>query len=96
MAMFSTKYPNNSRTVTGTPQLYNDDVILNCDTSTGAVIINLLEIPANFWNTQWRLYIIDSGNNASVNNITINAGSGQTINGSSSLVVSTNSAQIVL
>lgn len=96
MAMFSTKYPNNSRTVTGTPQLYNDDVILNCDTSTGAVIINLLEISANFWNTQWRLYIIDSGNNASVNNITINAGSGQTINGSSSLVVSTNSAQIVL
>ena len=96
MAMFSTKYPNNSRTVTGTPQLYNDDVILNCDTSTGAVIINLLEIPANFWNTQWRLYVIDSANNASVNNITINAGSGQTINGSSSLVVSTNSAQIVL
>ena len=96
MAMFRTKYLNNSRTVTGTPQLFNNDVILNCNTSLGTVIINLLDIPANYWSTQWKLYIVDSGNNSSVNNITINAGAGQTINGLSSLVVSTNGAQIIV
>jgi len=96
MGMFSTKYENPSRTVTGTPQLYNNDVVLNCDTSLGAVTINLLEIATNFWNTQWRLYIVDSGNNSSVNNVTINAGVGQTINGASSVSISTNGAQVII
>jgi len=87
--LFDTKYPNNSRVVSGTVTLYRDDVILLCDTSIAPVIINLFEIPDNYWSTQWKLYIIDNSNNASVNNITINAGSGQTINTFSSLVLNT-------
>jgi hypothetical protein len=88
--LFDTKYPNNSRVVSGTVTLYRDDVILLCDTSVAPVTINLFEIPDNYWSTQWKLYIIDNSNNASVNNITINAGSGQTINTASSLVLNTN------
>lgn len=90
MALFDTKYPNNTRVVSGTPQLYNDDVVLLCDTSTGPVTINLLEIPANTWSTQWKLYIIDNSNNASVNNITIVAGGSQLINTQPNLVLNTN------
>ena len=85
--MFSTKYPNNSRIVSGTPQLYNDDSILLCDTSGAPVIINLLDIPLNKWNTTWKLYVVDNNNNASVNNITINAGAGQTINGAANVTI---------
>lgn len=88
MTMFSTKYPNNIRTVVGTPTLKNDDVVLECDTSLGPVTINLLKIPANKWNTQWRLYIVDKApGNAAVNNITINAGFGQKVNNAPSLVI---------
>ena len=93
MSMFSTKYPNNSRTVTGTPQLYNDDVVLLCDTTLGPVTINLLEIPTKrtpavgFWNTLWKLYIVDSAGNANTNNITINAFAGSTINGTATFTM---------
>lgn len=88
MTMFSTKYPNNIRTVTGTPLLKNDDVVLECDTTLGPVTINLLGIPGGNWNTPWRLYIIDKApGNASVNNITINAGLGQKINNSASVII---------
>ena len=93
MSMFSTKYPNNSRTVTGTPQLYNDDVVLLCDTTLGPVTINLLEIPTKrtpavgFWNTLWKLYIVDSAGNANTNNITINAYAGSTINGTATFTM---------
>jgi hypothetical protein len=85
--MFSTKYPNNSRVVSGTPQLYNDDSILLCNTSGAPVTINLLSIPAGKWNTTWKLYVCDNSNNASVNNITINAGAGQLINGAASVTI---------
>lgn len=85
--MFSTPYPNNVRVVSGTPQLYNDDSILLCNTSAGPVVINLLDIPVNKWNTTWKLYVIDNSNNAAVNNITINAGAGQTINGAASVTI---------
>jgi len=91
MALFATQYPNNSRTVIGTPVVFNDDSILLCDTALAPVTINLLEIPNGYWNTPWKLYVIDKSNNASVNNITINAGAGQTINGASSITLSVNS-----
>jgi len=89
--MFSTKYPNNIRTVSGlNVAVYNTDVVLSVNTSTTACSINLDLIPAGFWSTTWKLYIYDNNNNASVNNITINAGGTQKINNSSSLVISTN------
>ena len=45
MSLPATKYPTNIRVVTGNPTIYNDDVVLLCDTSLGAVTINLLDIP---------------------------------------------------
>ena len=78
MSLPATKYPTNMRVVTGTPIIYNDDVVLLCDTSAGAVTINLLDIPNGYWSTQYKLYVIDNSNNAGTNNITINAGTGQT------------------
>lgn len=95
--MFSTKYPNNIRTVSGpNVAVFNNDVVLAVNTSTGACSINLNAIPAGYWSTQWKLYIYDANNNAGTNNITINAGVGQTINNSSSLVLSTNGAGAVI
>jgi hypothetical protein len=87
-----TKYKNNVRTIVGTPQIYPDDVILLCDTSIGPVTINLLDIPNDFWNTQWQMFIVDKSGNASVNNITINAGVGQVINGGVNLVLNINNS----
>jgi hypothetical protein len=76
--------------VIGTPVIFNDDSILLCDTTLAPVTINLLDIPNDYWNTPWKLYVVDKSNNASVNNITINAGAGQTINGASSITLSVN------
>lgn len=94
--MYATQYPNNSRTVIGTPILFNDDVVLYCDTTLGPVTINLLQIASGSWNTTWKLYVIDKSNNAGVNNITINAGIGQKINNASSLVLNVNSASALV
>lgn len=94
----SMKYPNTQRTVSGIVDVFPDDVVLNCDTSTGAVTINLAEIPYNatsgqgFWNTQYKLYINDISNNAGTNNITVVAGTGQTLNNQPTLVLNTNGA----
>lgn len=90
MQLPSTYYPNNSRVVVGTPQIFTDDVILLCDTSLAPVTINLLEIPDDAWLTTYKLYIVDNSSNASVNNITINAGAGQLINDQTSVTISTN------
>ena len=92
------KYPNTQRTVSGTVDVFPDDVVLNCDTSGGAVTINLAEIPYNassgqgFWSTQYKLYINDISNNAGTNNITVVAGTGQTLNNQPTLVLNTNGA----
>lgn len=96
MALYSTAYPNNSRTIVGTAVLFQDDSILLCDTSLGAVNITLLDIPNDYWNTTWKLYVVDKSNNAGTNNITINAGIGQTINSGASLVINTNGGSAVI
>jgi hypothetical protein len=96
MGLFLTQYQNNSRIVSGTPVIYDNDSILLCDTSTDVVIINLLEIPPNYWNTTWKLYIVDNSNNAATNNITINAPSGFTINDSASTIINTNGGTCVI
>ena len=95
-SLFSTKYPNNSRVVSGTATIYRDDVVLLCDTSSAPVIINLFDIPDGFWSTQWKLYIVDNSNNASTNSITINAGGVQNINDASSLVLNVNGTSAVV
>lgn len=88
----SNKYKTPFRIVTGTPQLFPNDVVLLCDTLLAPVVINLLDIPTNYWSTQWKLYIVDFSNNSAVNNITINAGVGQLVNGVASFVINTNGA----
>ena len=96
MTMFAMKYPNTIRTVSGTTTVYNDDVVLACNTSTGACTINLTEIAQNYWNTNWKLYVYDASGNAGTNNITINAGTNQTINNASSITISTNNQGVVI
>jgi hypothetical protein len=87
----SQKYRNTSRTITGLlNNVFTSDVLIFCDTSTGAVALNLLEIPTDFWNTTYKLYVIDANNNAQTNNITINAPVGFQVNNASSFVISTN------
>ena len=96
MTMFANKYPNTSRTVSGLTPVYNTDSILEVDTSTVAATINLDNIAQGYWNTTWKLYVFDKSNNASVHNITINAGTGQTINGQSSLVINQNGGGVLI
>lgn len=92
----STKYPNNHRTVIGTITVKENDVVLYCDTIIAPVVVNLLQIPDNYWSTQYKIYIVDIGNNAATNNITINAGTSQTIDNASSKVITTNSDSLVI
>lgn len=91
MILDSQKYRNTSRTITGlSNNVFTSDVLIFCDTSTGAVALNLLEIPTDFWNTTYKLYVVDANNNAQTNNITINAPVGFQVNNASSLVISSN------
>lgn len=96
-ALFSQPYPNTIRTISGVLNVVsNDDSVLWCDTSSGAVVIELPTIPTNYWSTQWRIYVVDKTYNASVNSITINAPVGFTINGQSSAVITSNGAGYVI
>ena len=100
--LFTTKYPNNIRqVVAGNPvsqAVFRDDVVLECNTAGVGLpfVLNLLEIPENFWNTTYKLYVNDIGNNASVRNITINAPSGQTINDLPSITINTNGGGVLI
>ena len=101
MILNSTKYKNPERTIIGTPvpvvnQVSTADTIILCDTSGGAIILELLEIPNDQWNTTYKVYIADKTNNASVNNITINAPVGFTINNQPSLVISSNGGSVLI
>lgn len=96
MALNSTAFPNISRTVTGTAILFPNDSVLLCDTSIAVVNMTLLEIPAGYWQTTWKLYVLDNSNNAATNNITINAPSGFLINGAASVVINVNGGACVL
>lgn len=88
--MYAQQYPNPIRIVSGTVTVNNDDVVLGCDTSTGSVTLNLGQIAQGSWNTNWKLYVYDSSNNAGTNTITINAGSGQKINNANSITINSN------
>ncbi len=92
----STKYRNNFRTVSGTVIVNDDDVILLCNTSSAPVTIELALIPADYFSTQYKLYIKDNSGNASVNNITINVPVGYKINGQTSQTISTNGQAVTI
>jgi hypothetical protein len=96
MALNSTPYPNISRVVSGAAILFPNDSIILCNTSSAPVTMTLQEIPANNWQTTWKLYVLDNSNNAGTFSITINAPSGYTINNASSLVINTNGGGVVI
>jgi len=96
MQLDSTVYPNTIRAVAGSVILFKNDVVLLCDTLLAPVTIDLLEIPANYWSTQYKLYVVDKSNNASVNNITINAPLGFKINGASSDTININGGNYLI
>jgi len=97
MSLFIQKYPNNIRTISGLINVpFQDDVVLECDTLLSPVVIDLQTIPANYWSTQYKLYVVDKTNNASVNNITINAPIGYKINGASSVIISQNGGSYLI
>ena len=70
--------------------IQQQDVYLLCDTSQAPVIVNLPPIAAFGGFLNVKLYISDASNNASVNSITINANSDNTINMGSSIVMNSN------
>jgi len=99
--LFEQKYPNNIRQISGLNNIpFQDDVVLEVDTTLGAASINLLDIPVNggfgYWSTQYKLYIVDKSNNAGVNNITVNAPVGSKINGGASFTISSNGASLIV
>lgn len=97
MILNSTKYKNPQRTISGLLNaVSNADTIILCDTSLGAVAIELLEIPFDQWSTTYKVFIVDSFNNAGTNNITITAPAGFTINNQPSLVISTNGGSVTV
>jgi hypothetical protein len=97
MILNSTKYKNPQRTISGLLNVVsNADTIILCNTSVGAVAIELLEIPFDQWSTTYKVFIVDSTNNAGTNNITITAPSGFTINNQSSLIINTNGGSVTV
>ena len=97
MVLETTKYNNNKRTVSGLGvTLFNNDVFIEVDTSAGPCSITLNTIPDAKWNTVYKLYIYDKSNNATANNITVNAPAGQEINQLPLVVINENGGGLVV
>jgi hypothetical protein len=92
-----TNYPNVSRTISGIGNIvFDTDVVLLCDTSLGIVELTLLEIPLNHFSTQYKLYVVDNSNNASINPIKIIAPSGFLIDEQPYIFNSINNSSIIV
>lgn len=96
MTLPSTAYPTTARQVSGSIEVYNTDVMLLVNTSSGPASITMPEIPSGYWNTTYKLYVIDISGNAATNNIVINAGAGQVIDNASSITISENSGYVMI
>lgn len=71
-----------------------NDYMIGVDTSSSALTVNL---PTDSSREVGRIYyIFDSQSNAGTNNITIDAGSGNTIDGTQTKIVSTDDSAIAL
>ena len=78
---------------------HTTDGILGCNTTTGAVTINLFDpalISPSSEVDGYMVTIKDEAGNASNNNITINGAAGYTIDGSTSITISINYASVTL
>jgi hypothetical protein len=97
MSLNSTYYKNTTRTISGLINpVFDTDVVLLCDTSAGAVELQLPKIPTDNFSTQYRLYVVDKSNNASANNITIKAPTGFSVNNSITAVINVNSGTAIV
>ena len=93
----ATNYPNVSRTISGIGNVvFDTDVVLLCDTSLGIVELTLLEIPLNHFSTQYKLYVVDNSNNASINPIKIIAPIGFLIDEQPFIFNSINNSSIIV
>ena len=93
----ATNYPNVSRTISGIGNVvFDTDVVLLCDTSLGIVELTLLEIPLNHFSTQYKLYVVDNSNNASINPIKIIAPIGFLIDDQPFIFNSINNSSIIV
>ena len=93
----ATNYPNVSRTISGIGNIvFDTDVVLLCDTSLGIVELTLLEIPLNHFSTQYKLYVVDNSNNASINPIKIIAPIGFLIDDQPFIFNSINNSSIIV
>jgi len=82
----STKYGLITRAVSTTQDVLPNDTALDCDISAGSITLTLNQIPSNEWQTSYKLYVSISAISGSYS-VTINAGSGQKINGQQTLVL---------
>lgn len=97
MIQNETKYANTTRTISGIANIvFDNDVVLLCDTSLGVVELILLGIPQGNFSTQYKLYVVDVSNNATTNNITIQAPLGVTINNSTTAIINVNNGVAVV
>jgi hypothetical protein len=92
----TTKYKNNERTVSGTVNVENSDVLINVNTSLVPCTIYLKEIPPNYWSTLYKLYVKDITGNAAINNITIVAPIGYSINNQQQIIIDVNGGGAII
>lgn len=92
----TTKYKNNERTVSGTVNVENSDVLINVNTSLVPCTIYLKEIPPNYWSTLYKLYVKDITGNAATNNITIVAPIGYSINNQQQITIDVNGGGAII
>jgi hypothetical protein len=84
----------NNYTILGS--ILREFVLLNNRSATGTGTVTLPSATAQLNPTRVRIHIKDSGGNASVNNITIQAQGGQTIDGQSTFVLNNNYQSVTL
>lgn len=103
MSLDPTKYSNNSRTVTsGAFDVTPDDSIILVNTTFDpstilhTATIDLNTIPAGYWSTQYKLYVVDIGGFAATYPITIIAPTGFLINGQQLITINTNGGGVLI
>ena len=103
LPLYSNKYQNNTRTVKSGEYLVTpDDSVILVDTTfdTGSILhtttLDLCTIPANVWDTQYKLYVADIGNSAATYPITILAPTGFLINGAQTISINVNGGGVLI
>lgn len=83
----STKYGLITRAVSTTQDVLPNDTALAVDLLNGSITLTLNQIPDDSWQTSYKLYVSISAMKGAGETLTINAGSGQKINGQQTLVL---------